>query len=134
MAARCGGSLIAKRHYRLTLADALSAHERALTLGGLPGILHLSRVESAVTRPYTGYYRRIWEKAAALVQSVAADHGFVDGNKRTALLLLYTLIENSGYKLAASDDEAEEIILTAASSKTRIEDLRDWFRPRIVRA
>jgi death-on-curing protein len=65
----------------------LDAHERALTFGGLPGIRDLGAVQSAIARPYTGYYRKIEEKAAAIVESVAAGHCFTDGNKRTSLYL-----------------------------------------------
>jgi death-on-curing protein len=67
--------------------------------GGRDGVLNLSLVESAIARPYSGYHPRIWQKAAALVESMAGNHGFVDGNKRTTLILLYTLLSKSGYEL-----------------------------------
>jgi death-on-curing protein len=120
------------------LADAFSAHERALTLGGLDGIPNPSLVESAIKRPYSGYYREISQKAAALAQSMAGNHGFADGNKRTTLILLHALIRNSGYQLVAAgnedlDQELENIILAAASNATSIDHLIGWFRPRIRR-
>jgi death on curing protein len=98
----------------------------------------LGLVESALARPYGGYYRHIWEKAAALVQSMAGNHGFADGNKRTALILLHTLIRNSGYELVAINDEdleqsVEDIILAATSSSTSVQELMKWFQPRIVK-
>ena len=77
-----------RRHYRLTLADALSAHERALRFGGRPGVVNLGSIESAIARPYSGYHRAIGRKAAALVESMVGNHGFADGNKRTTLILL----------------------------------------------
>ena len=58
-------------------------------------------VESAVARPYSGYHLRIENKAAALVESVAQNHGFLDGNKRTSVILLHTLLNKSGYELVA---------------------------------
>ena len=57
---------------------------RALLFGGLPGIRDLGLIESAVSRPFTGYYRSIESKAAALVQSMSGNHGFIDGNKHAA--------------------------------------------------
>ena len=42
----------------------LEAHDMALTLGGRPGILSMDLVRSAIGRPYTGYYRPIYKKAA----------------------------------------------------------------------
>jgi death on curing protein len=130
---------IAKKHYRLKLADALSAHERALRTGGLEGILNPGLIESALARPYSGYYPQIWQKAGALVQSMASNHGFADGNKRSTLLLLHTLITNSGYQLKALNNEdlekaLEDIIVAGASHETTIEQLTEWFRLRARRA
>ncbi len=86
------------RHYRVTLGDALQAHEEALTYGGAPGIRSLDLIASAIGQPYHGYHRSIYRKAAALLQSLAQNHGFVDGNKRTALLSVDLLIRRSNYK------------------------------------
>ena len=78
-----------------------SAHRRALQTGGRDGVSDLNLIESAIARPYNGYYRPISRKAAALVQSVACNHGFVDGNKRTSLILMHTLSVQSDYLLFA---------------------------------
>jgi death-on-curing protein len=138
MAARYSGSPIGKKHFRLKLADALGAHERALSFGGLEGIPNLSLVESALARPYSGYYPHLWEKAAALVESMAGNHGFADGNKRTTLILLHALIKNSGYRLVPIGTEdieqaVEDVILAAAASNISMTELTEWFRPRLVK-
>jgi death-on-curing protein len=92
-----------KRHYRITLGDVLSAHARALLTGGRPGIHDLDALLSAIGRPYTGYYRPIARKAAALMQSIATNHSFNDGNKRTSIILLNLLLDRSGYRLEGID-------------------------------
>ncbi len=128
-----------KRHYRLTLADALSAHDRALKLGGRHGIPNIDLVEAAIGRPYVGYYRSIQRKAAALVQSVATNHGFADGNKRTATILMVTLLNKSGYDLKAirgdGDIQAavEKMVLDVVNHKLAFEGLVRWFEVRIRR-
>lgn len=123
-----------RRHYRLTLADALSAHERALYTGGRAGILNLDLVESALARPYSGYYTAMAQKAAALTQSMATNHGFVDGNKRTTLILADTLIVRSGYELVAVEgdieNEIEELILSVAAHLP-FEQIVQWFKDRL---
>lgn len=88
-----------RRHYRITEADALAAHQRALRSGGRNGIRSWSQVLSAIGRPYIGYHRPIARKAAALLEAVATGHGFVDANKRTAIILTLLLLEASGYEL-----------------------------------
>jgi death-on-curing protein len=126
-----------KRHYRLTDADVLAAHEEALTYGGRDGILDWNLVASAISRPYSTFdgkllYRRIWAKSAALLQSLAQNHGFVDGNKRTSLICLMILIERSGYSLRTTNDELESLILDVAQSRIRFDELVEWMSNRIV--
>jgi death on curing protein len=105
-------------------------------VGGRDGVLNLSLIESALGRPYSGYHPEIWQKAAALVQSMAGNHGFIDGNKRTTLILLHTLVTNSGYELVPlcnedRDQIVEDVILSVASGSASFEELADWFNLRI---
>ena len=96
-------------------------------------------VESALSRPYAGLqggslYPRIHDKAAALVESLVKNHGFIDGNKRTALLSVGILLQRSGYDLNASNNEVEKLILGVAESRLRFAELRQWFKRHIVGA
>jgi death-on-curing protein len=120
----------------LTLADALSAHKRALSFGGLDGIPNPFLIESALARPYSGYHPRIWQKAAALVESMARNHGFADGNKRTTLILLHTFVTNSGYRIETLSGEdiqqaVEDVILAVVSDGMKYDALATWFRLRL---
>jgi death-on-curing protein len=82
------------------MSDALSAHARALEQGGgLAGVANLGLIESAIKRPYSGYYRDISSRAAAFVQSMSGNHDFNDGNKRTTVILTHLLLDKSGYEL-----------------------------------
>ena len=127
-----------EQHYRLTLEDALVAHEQALSFGGARGVINLGSVKSAIARPYSGYYRTIHRKAAALAESMVGNHGFADGNKRTTVILLYLLVERSGCRLTPSDgDESiqaavEEVILRVARRRISFDDLVKWFAGRVV--
>jgi death on curing protein len=80
----------------VTLGDVLEAHDNALKFGGLSGIRDLGLVESAIARPYSRYHKSIYSKASALTHSLAKNHGFVDGNKRTALLVLTLFLDRNG--------------------------------------
>ncbi|MFC3183084.1 type II toxin-antitoxin system death-on-curing family toxin [Cypionkella sinensis] len=81
------------------------AHDEALVFGGRDGISSLHLIESALARPYSGYHRPITRKAAAVLHSMVSNHGFLDGNKRTAWLLVEILVDRSGYVLDIPDDE-----------------------------
>jgi len=128
-----------RRHYRITVVDVYRAHEVALRTGGRSGILNFDSVLSAIGRPYHGYHRTIHEKAAALLEGVATCHGFVDGNKRTALILTLLMIEESGYRLEPAnstedlDVALEEFVLGVVAHKYTFEQMVAWFKARIRR-
>lgn len=121
------------RHYRVTLADVLAAHDEALTYGGRSGTVSLDAIQSAIGRPYSGYHRAIHRKAAALLHALVRNHGFVDGNKRTALIVTLLMVERSGYHLQL--DEAERVddtVVSVAEGSMDFDALADWFKIRLV--
>lgn len=121
-------------HYRLTLADALTAHDEALVYGGRAGISSLHLIESALARPYSGYHRPISRKTAAVLHSMVGNHGFVDGNKRTAWLLVEILIDRSGYVLKIPDDERiDDLVVSVADGQVDFDWIVEWFATRLVR-
>jgi death-on-curing protein len=130
------------KHYRLTAADIYDAHDDALEDGGLPGVISENSILSAIARPYTEYAGRrlfpsIAEKAAALTEAVAGNnHGFTDGNKRTAVICVGILLERSGYQFAndVSNEEVENMVLRVANSEFLLNDLKAWFQHKIVRS
>jgi death-on-curing protein len=126
--------------YRLSLSDALSAHARALEEGGgLAGVASIDLIKSAVERPYSGYYRDMPSKAAALVQSMSGNHGFNDGNKRTTVILTHLLLDKSGRELrplqrdGPIDVMMEELVLSVVRHDMTFDQLVSWFKSRIGR-
>lgn len=119
----------------MTLQDVVEAHEQALRFGGRHGVLDWNLIKSAIGRPYTGYYRAIHRKAAALLESLAGNHGFVDGNKRTAFLVLDLLLARSGYRLhtpgETPDRAVERLIIQLVSKQITPDELVAWFRARV---
>jgi death-on-curing protein len=116
------------------LDDVIAAHSEALHYGGRPGVLSLHGIESAIARPYSGYHRRIFRKAASLLHSLVQNHGFVDGNKRTALLVTLLIIERSGYKLVLNEDEMlDDVVVSVAAGQIDFEELCDWFAARLTK-
>ncbi|MGB3374698.1 MAG: type II toxin-antitoxin system death-on-curing family toxin [Microbacterium sp.] len=83
---------------------------------------------SALARPSAGMfgqdaYPSIEQKAAALLSSLSQNHTLFDGNKRLSLLLTFIFLELNGFELMFTDDEAFELVLTAAQSKRTVDEL-----------
>lgn len=126
-----------RRHYRITLDDAYAVHDRELERGGRTGVLNPNLIESAIGRPYNGYYRWIWQKGAALFESICGNHGFVDGNKRTAVKLLLLLLDRSGYDLRPLPGEdinaaVEQLAVDVADGRMNTRAIEGWLRERLV--
>ncbi len=111
-------------------------HEQALEFGGVPGIINENSIRSALARPYIGYHRFIHQKAAALLHGIVSNHGFTDGNKRTALYLVELLIQRSGYQfIEVTKDEFVDVITRVAQGDQycSYDDLEEWFRTHVIR-
>lgn len=90
----------------ITLQEALHIHDVLLkSHGGAPGIRDRGLIEAAILRPQTGYYSDLVEEAAALWESLAMNHGFIDGNKRVAFACMEIFLDLNGMELTAGEDE-----------------------------
>ena len=113
----------------LTIDDALFIHDEQLRLyGGAPGVRDKGLIVSALLRPQTGYYADLIEEAAALWESLAMNHGFVDGNKRVALACTVVFLKANGAQIVATEDELIAFICEHLEGGTfRKPALEDWL-------
>jgi death on curing protein len=113
----------------LSIEEVLFIHDELIkAFGGAKGVRDLGLIESALLRPQTGYYADIIEEAAALWESLAMNHGFVDGNKRVAYACLELFLGMNGVDVAASNDELERFIYGHLEAGTFRKDvLETWL-------
>jgi len=114
----------------LTIAEV---HQMQLILidrfGGLHGVRDNGAIESAVFRPQTGYYNSLEEEAAALMESLARNHGFIDGNKRIAFTAADTFLRMNGMYIDVDPLEGFEFIDGALERQEfRFATIADWIR------
>lgn len=84
----------------LTVADMPELHaELILRYGGAGGVRDPGALEAALFRPRSGYYDDIVQEAAALMESLAISHPFVDGNKRIAFAAVDVFLRINGYRI-----------------------------------
>ena len=114
----------------LTLDEVLRIHEILIEeFGGAHGVRDLGLIESALLRPQTGYYVDLIEEAAALWESLAMNHGFVDGNKRVAYACLELFLQLNGVDVADSNEDIERFIYGNLEAGTFRKDvLEPWLR------
>ena len=105
--------------------------EQLATHGGAAGLRDEGMLESALDRPrnkWTYEQAELAELAAAYAFGIARNHPFVDGNKRTALLALYTFLGVNDIEFDVPEAEAASIILSLAAGEVSEESLTRWIR------
>jgi len=116
----------------LTRQMIVAIHDEQLAIhGGAAGLRDEGMLESALDRPRNRWlYAQagIAELAAAYAFGVARNHPFVDGNKRTSLLALYTFLGVNGIDFIVSEAEAAAMILALAAGEVDEEGLTRWIR------
>lgn len=118
----------------LTLDEALYIHAELIRVfGGAPGVRDKGLIESALLRPQTGYYVDLIEETAALWESLAMNHGFIDGNKRVAYACVELFLGLNGLQLLADNDVIIAFIYAHLEAGTFTKDVLDvWLRRHVV--
>ena len=117
-------------HDYLTVADVLGIHTVLMQrYGGAPGVRDPGALESALYRPQTGYYEDIVAKASALMESLAINHPFVDGNKRIAFAASDVFLRINGWQLKRPPMQIyREVMQLFDAGQFDIARLQPWLR------
>ena len=123
---------MAERVY-LTVGEVLEIHHQQIdNYGGAHGLRDKGLLESAVFRPQIGYYNNIAEEAAALMESLANNHPFLDGNKRIAFAATHTFLLVNGYDLEADALGAYDFMMQSiARGEFRFAPILKWINAHI---
>lgn len=114
----------------LTVADILAMHTVLIQRhGGSPGLRDPGALEAALFRPQTGYYEDIIAEAAALFESLAINHPFVDGNKRIAFAAVDVFLRINGYRIKRTPLEIHADMMRMFDTGTfDLAHLEPWLR------
>jgi len=117
----------------LTVAEVYRMQHRLIEMfGGLHGVRDQGAVEAAVFRPQIGYYNSIEEEAAALMESLANNHGFVDGNKRIAFAAADVFLRRNGFYIEVDGLDGYAFIYGSMDRhEFRFPQILDWIRQHI---
>src|SRR3979490_666571 len=123
---------MAERIY-LTVGEVLQIHHQKIEdYGGARGVRDKGLLESAVFRPQIGYYNSIAEEAAALMESLANNHPFLDGNKRIAFAAAHTFLLVNGYDLEVDLLGAYDFMMQSiARGEFRFAPILEWINNHI---
>ena len=97
--------------------------------GGSPGLRDAGALESALVRPQLGYYDDLVAEAAALLESLAINHPFVDGNKRVAFGVVDVFLRINGHRVGCTADDAYAFMIDLfETNRFRFDQLEPCLR------
>ncbi|MFZ0545034.1 MAG: type II toxin-antitoxin system death-on-curing family toxin, partial [Candidatus Promineifilaceae bacterium] len=117
----------------LTVQQVLFVHARLIdTTGGEHGLRDLGLLESAVACPQATFdgqdlYPDLYQKTAALMESLVQNHSFVDGNKRTAISAAAMFLVQNGRELQTTNQELERFTFQVINERPSLTIIADWF-------
>lgn len=118
----------------ITVEEVLILHDLSISFfGGRVGVRDIEMLKSAVSRPFQTFdnrdvYNTVFEKAAALLESIVKNHPFADGNKRTGFLSAVIYLKRNNMQLIASEEEAGDFVISVAASQVQFMEVVNWFK------
>ncbi len=100
--------------------------------GGAKGIRDKGILESAIGRPFQTFdgkdlYPDPVDKAAAIFESIVSNHPFVDGNKRTAYVVLRLILKRNQLDIKVDQDVKYDFVIKAAKGELTFAKIRAWI-------
>jgi death-on-curing protein len=118
----------------VSLKEVLLAHQQTVRVfGGSDGLRDQTLVESALARPRAAFgdyqaYPDVSSKAAILLEGLIKNHGFVDGNKRTAVIVMIIFLGRNGHRVTASKKLLVDLAVGVASNKLDFDQILAWLK------
>jgi death on curing protein len=104
--------------------------------GGSDGIRDETLLDSALAKPLNVFAYAdepdLFRLAASYAFGIARNHAFVDGNKRTALVVSITFLDRNGWDIVAPKEEVYFTFLNLAEGKLSETELAEWFRKHAI--
>lgn len=117
----------------ISVEKIIETHDKIIEkLGGEKGILNKGIIENAISRIIyqitSELKNNVIYAAAVLLQAIVLEHPFIDGNKRTGLVIVEDLLERNDYIILGSDEELERFVLDIARCVLiELEDIMRWL-------
>jgi len=115
----------------------LAIHNRQISEhGGTSCMCDGGLLSSAIARPQIlvayGEVVGLWEPAASYTFGIAKNHPFVDGNKRTAFVVMRTFLLLNGKDLNTAQEDKYLTFLKLAAGEIGEEELAEWIKAELV--
>ena len=110
----------------ITVEKIIEIHDEVISsYEGTSGILSESTLSYLVYR--LNRTKRVFRRAALALYAIASQHPFMDGNKRTALIVAENILGQEGFFLAVGEDQVVKFMLGVASYQYGPGEIEKWI-------
>lgn len=121
----------------ITAEDVIALHSQIIKrTGGIDGLRDRSGLEAAIAAPLQSFdgkdfYPTIIEKISRLGYGLAANHAFIDDNKRIGALMTQLLLQWNEYNLVLKKGELADMFIAIADGSADESELLKWIQNHI---
>ena len=122
----------------LNVEDVIDYHNAIIKeFGGAPGIRDMGLLISAVETPKATMFGQdlhvsVFDKAAAYLYHIVMNHPFIDGNKRSGVVVALTFLTANNIEIQFDSFEFEELVVNLAAGHVKKEELAQFFENSFV--
>ncbi len=112
----------------------LAIHEDQIRLyGGAYGVRDAAALDAAIHMPQAQFegqflHPTIFHMAAAYGFHLCQNHPFLDGNKRTAGMAMFTFLQLNALEITVAESDYYVTMMMVASGQMSKEQLADWLQ------
>lgn len=111
----------------ITADEVLVIHDRLIKkYGGSSGVINKGLVEFPVDWINKKSKPLFW-KVATLMRGIVSGHPFVDGNKRTGLVVADIILNSAGHQFI-DEEGVRDFVLELAANEKEVKEVIDWLR------
>jgi death-on-curing protein len=111
----------------LTVEKIIEIHDEVIArFGGAGGVLSEATLHYMVFR--ANRIQDTFKRAATILHAIGSQHPFIDGNKRTALIVAENVLGQQGHFIADDEDTVVEFMLAVASYRYEPDEIEQWLR------
>lgn len=118
--------------------DVIAIHSRIIEItGGMDGVRDYAGLEAAIASPLQSFegqdlFPEPIDKIARIGYGLAANHAFLDGNKRIGAMVVQLLLKWNEYKILLQNGELADAFIAIADGAIKEKELSDWIRQHFV--
>jgi len=113
----------------ITIEEVIEIHSSIIQFaGGLDGMRDIGLLISAIEMPKSTMFgedlhESVFDKAAAYIFHIVCNHAFLDGNKRTGLVVGLIFLDMNGVEITTPEPDLEEMVCGVAQGRLNKQEI-----------